>query len=94
MFGTLPYIPPQILKLKKYNPHKKDIWELGVLIFILNTGVFPYNTPINLRIKKFLNDGYGKYKCNDSKWKSEPLNLILNKKWKAYWLTMYLQKKH
>ena len=43
--GTLSYMAPEILKEeehKKYN-YKCDLWSIGVIIYTLYFGIFPYN---------------------------------------------------
>ena len=40
--GTLPYMAPEILKGEEYN-YKCDLWSIGIIIYKLYFGVFPYN---------------------------------------------------
>lgn len=40
--GTPYYIAPEIIKSKRYGS-KCDIWSLGVLVFQLISGEFPFN---------------------------------------------------
>ena len=41
IIGTLPYMAPEILKGEKYN-YKCDLWSIGIIIYILYFGIFPY----------------------------------------------------
>ena len=43
--GTRGYNAPEVLQSEKesYNPFLSDLWSLGVVLFILVTGCFPYN---------------------------------------------------
>jgi len=40
--GTPSYMAPEILMKKPYHPGPADVWALGVLLFILLCGKFPY----------------------------------------------------
>jgi len=40
--GTLYYIPPEVFKKKKYNT-QFDMWSLGVMIYFLLTGQYPFD---------------------------------------------------
>lgn len=45
---TKDYTPPELFtKPKGYHPQCVDIWCLGVLLFLLSTGEFPFGTPGN-----------------------------------------------
>ena len=39
--GTLPYMAPEMIN-GKYSGSKSDIWSLGVLLFVIICGHFPY----------------------------------------------------
>ncbi|EAX99403.1 CAMK family protein kinase [Trichomonas vaginalis G3] len=42
MKGTLNYISPEILESDEYDPIKSDIWSIGVTIFYVATGKYPF----------------------------------------------------
>lgn len=41
--GTPRFLAPEVLKHKPYNPFKSDIWALGVTLYYLATGCYPFN---------------------------------------------------
>ena len=41
--GTLAYISPECLLHKKFNGFQSDIWSLGVLLYVLVTGSYPWS---------------------------------------------------
>ncbi|AUL79864.3 hypothetical protein QJ857_gp0295 [Tupanvirus soda lake] len=47
--GSPEYAAPELLYSDKYNPFKSDIWSLGVVLFSLVTGSFPFPSPITKR---------------------------------------------
>lgn len=40
--GTAGYFTPQIIKKEKYTPSSVDIWNLGVILFLLSFKTFPF----------------------------------------------------
>ena len=40
--GSCHYVPPEIIKKRKYDGRKADVWSLGVTLFLMLTGDFPY----------------------------------------------------
>ena len=40
--GTLPYMAPEIIENKPFDGHAADIFAVGVIMFILVTGSFPF----------------------------------------------------
>lgn len=41
VFGTAPFMSPEMVRDCQYN-EKTDLWSLGVIVFVLLTGLFPY----------------------------------------------------
>lgn len=56
-YGTPYYVAPEVL-LEKYD-QKCDIWSCGVILYILITGIPPFNGPTELDILE--NVKIGKY---------------------------------
>lgn len=46
--GTLYYAAPELFKQGSFNTHMADIWALGVLMFAMETSLFPYNEDENI----------------------------------------------
>lgn len=44
MAGTVLYLAPEILKKDAYD-EKCDIWALGVVLFIMLSGIPPFDAP-------------------------------------------------
>lgn len=40
--GTPSYMAPEIIQKKEYRGEAADIWALGVMLFVMLTGYFPY----------------------------------------------------
>ena len=73
--GTLLYMAPEILKGEEYN-YKCDLWSIGIIIYKLYFGKFPYfGANENAIIKKIEELGNKKLKETDNK---ELDNLIRN----------------
>jgi calcium-dependent protein kinase len=45
--GTLMYMAPELLEKKRYD-EKCDIWAIGIVMYTMITGVFPYREPKKL----------------------------------------------
>ncbi|XP_074594580.1 testis-specific serine/threonine-protein kinase 2-like [Brevipalpus obovatus] len=41
--GSIPYMAPELLTQKPYDPKKADIWSLGICIFILMNDRIPFD---------------------------------------------------
>lgn len=41
--GTLPYQCPQIIRKKKYDPFKADVWAMGIVLFGMLNDKFPFH---------------------------------------------------
>lgn len=55
IFGTLEYTANEVFKHKYFNPFYADLWSLGVTLYILLTGLFPYSEKSINAFKKNLN---------------------------------------
>lgn len=42
--GTLPFMSPELLKVKMHNPFKDDIWALGVSLYYMAYGQLPWKS--------------------------------------------------
>ena len=40
--GTPAYMAPEIVKKSPYQPHLTDIWAVGILLYVILTGKFPF----------------------------------------------------
>ncbi|CAD8108836.1 unnamed protein product [Paramecium primaurelia] len=65
-FGTLYYMAPEVLK-RNYN-EKCDIWSCGVILYILLSGMPPFNGKTDAEIQKNILNG--KYKLEGEVWNS------------------------
>lgn len=45
-FGTLSYVAPEVLLQQKYG-NQVDLWSLGVIIFVLLSGMLPFDSDDN-----------------------------------------------
>jgi serine/threonine protein kinase len=55
--GTCRYCGPELLTNGIFNTHKADIWSLGILLFVMDTGMFPYKSSNEDIIKKMIQRG-------------------------------------
>lgn len=54
MVGTPNYLCPEILNEKHYNPFKADIWSIGILLYFLQMGYFPFRGDCKVLHKKIV----------------------------------------
>ena len=73
--GTLKYLPPEAFKENERNSIKIDMWALGVILYILNFKVFPFDGKYSSDIKKSILFDPVKYPKN-IKIRKSLLNLI------------------
>ncbi|XP_014781317.1 testis-specific serine/threonine-protein kinase 6 [Octopus bimaculoides] len=52
--GSKSYAAPEILTGCPYNPFKSDIWAIGIILYIMSTGKFPFDKKKD--IKKIIDD--------------------------------------
>lgn len=50
--GTPSYMCPEIVKKKEYYGYAADIWAVGVCLFTIATGKFPFKSPIERELYK------------------------------------------
>ena len=48
--GSIPYMAPEILKGEETYNYKVDLWSIGVILYKLYFGVFPYTGPNEMAI--------------------------------------------
>lgn len=41
--GTIEYLAPEVIAGKKYDGRKSDVWSLGITLYGMVTGQFPFN---------------------------------------------------
>lgn len=41
--GSLPYLAPEILQQRPYDPKRADVWALGITFYEMAAGCLPYN---------------------------------------------------
>ncbi|XP_072172963.1 testis-specific serine/threonine-protein kinase 3-like [Diadema setosum] len=51
--GSAAYAAPEIIRSVMYNPFKSDVWALGVVLYILVSGVMPFGDDVT-NIRKIL----------------------------------------
>lgn len=55
--GTIPYLSPEIIKQKGYCAKKSDIWALGIVLYGIMTGIFPWDSDNTVRIYRQILEG-------------------------------------
>jgi MAP/microtubule affinity-regulating kinase len=55
--GTVKYAPPEFLRSGAYNTRKADIWSLGILLFVMATGRFPYGSSDDSVVRRLVLSG-------------------------------------
>lgn|SRR3990167_1021236 len=50
--GTLAYICPEMKSGIAYEPAKADMWSLGILLYVLLTGTFPFSSKNAKKVKE------------------------------------------
>lgn len=48
--GSAAYAAPEIISGSPYNPLMSDVWSLGIILFIMVTGVMPFDDSDRLRL--------------------------------------------
>ena len=52
-FGTLSYVAPEVLKMKSYGK-SVDLWSLGIIIYLLLSGVLPFDDEKDSEIARMI----------------------------------------
>jgi serine/threonine protein kinase len=55
--GTVKYAPPELFQSGAYNTRKADVWSLGILLFVMATGRFPYASADDAVVKRLVISG-------------------------------------
>lgn len=53
--GTPSYMAPEIVQKLEYRGEAADIWALGVLLFVMITGYFPYRGSTDEQLYRKIN---------------------------------------
>ena len=54
--GTLNYMPPEIVNKQKYIPFYSDIWSLGILLYTMLFGIFPFKSSNDEKLFELINE--------------------------------------
>mmetsp|Transcript_2143 Transcript_2143/g.8427 ORF Transcript_2143/g.8427 Transcript_2143/m.8427 type:complete len:629 (+) Transcript_2143:790-2676(+) len=49
--GTIQYLPPEIVRRQWYQPKKADIWSLGVVVYVMFSGRFPFGNAMGKNVE-------------------------------------------
>ena len=55
--GSVPFLAPEIVNKRPYNPLKSDVWAFGVTVFFLATGRFPFKSHSVQALRESQNHG-------------------------------------
>eukprot|EP01120_Amphizonella_sp_Union-15-10_P014724 TRINITY_DN724_c0_g1_i1.p1 TRINITY_DN724_c0_g1~~TRINITY_DN724_c0_g1_i1.p1 ORF type:complete len:399 (-),score=67.99 TRINITY_DN724_c0_g1_i1:156-1352(-) len=55
--GSPPYAAPEIVSMSNYQGSKTDVWALGVVMYTILEGDFPFNQPTPFRLKDQIRSG-------------------------------------
>jgi MAP/microtubule affinity-regulating kinase len=55
--GTVKYGSPELFQSGAYNTQKSDIWSLGILLFVMATGRFPYGSSDDFIVRELVISG-------------------------------------
>jgi serine kinase len=55
--GSLPYAAPELLNTGLYQPQMADVWSLGILLYVMATGEFPFIMDDESAVRKMICQG-------------------------------------
>jgi serine/threonine protein kinase len=55
--GTFMYAAPELLTRGSFHTHKADVWALGIMLFVMATGRFPYTVTERSAIARTIGQG-------------------------------------
>lgn len=55
--GTPSYMAPELMARKNYYGHLVDVWALGIILYILVVGIFPFKAPTNHELYQKITTG-------------------------------------
>jgi MAP/microtubule affinity-regulating kinase len=55
--GTPSYMSPEIVQKKEYRGGPADVWAVGVVLYVLATGSFPFKSPIERELYRKITKG-------------------------------------
>ena len=55
--GSVAFVAPELFKHQPFHPIKADVWSLGVTLYYLATGNFPFDSNNFNSVKEFLKSG-------------------------------------
>ena len=55
--GTPTYMAPEIVSRKEYSGPPADVWALGILLFVMLSGCFPFKAPTDRELFKKIEKG-------------------------------------
>lgn len=76
--GTPTYMAPEIIGRKEYSGPPADIWALGILLYVMLAGVFPFRAPTDRELFKKIEKGVFSVPSHISNGPRTLINKILN----------------
>lgn len=73
--GTTFYMAPEIFQHKEYNPMISDIWSLGITIYMMATGCFPFYHDDDAKLEQIIMRGI----YDESDITSNPLKRLISR---------------
>lgn len=53
---------PELVKKMPYNGAKADVWALGVILYLLLVGIFPFRAGNELELYRLISSGKVRYR--------------------------------